>query len=193
MRRFSIQGAVAALAVAFAAPAMAATQGANVDLTARVVGSYVGTNGVGSVAFNVNTEAGAQFAAGTGVGRADKLFADHRSIAASSSENLDLAGVLVDPLGATLTFGHVKALYVHAAPTNTNNVCVGGAASNTFAGPFADPTDVACVQPGGTLLITAPNAAGWTVTPTTADLLKVANSSSGTAVAYDVVIVGTSN
>lgn len=185
--------AACVLAAALAAPAAAATAGANVDFDTHVIGTYVGANGLGSVAFSINQDALASLVAGTGSGKADKLFADHRSLAASASESLDLAGVLADPLGATLTFAHVKALYVHAAAANTNDVCVGGAASNTFVGPFADATDVACVKPGGTLLVTAPASAGWTVTASTGDLLKVANSGGTTGVAYDVVIVGTSN
>lgn len=195
MKPFRFVAALAAALVAACMPiaAFAATAGANVNLDARVVGSYVGTNGLGSVAFSVNQSGLAQFAAGTGAGKADKLFAGQRTIAASSSENLDLAGTLTDPLGATLTFAHVKAIYVHAAATNTNSVCVGGSATFTFNGPFTDPTDVACVQPGGTLLVSSPAGSGWIVTAGTGDLLKVANSGGTTGVTYDVVLVGTSN
>ena len=36
------------------------------------------------------------------------------------------------------------------------------------------------------------DSAGYAVTATTADLLHVANSSSGTSVTYDVIVIGTS-
>jgi hypothetical protein len=33
---------------------------------------------------------------------------------------------------------------------------------------------------------------GWTVTAATGDLLKILNSSSGSSVVYDIVVIGTS-
>lgn len=193
MRLVHFAAAAAAAALIACVPAAALAGGVTADLSAHVAGSYSGANDLGSVAFTFNQTADAGYAAGTGTGKADKLFSDQRTLAASGTENLDLAGVLADPLGATLTFGHVKAIYIHAAAANTNDVCVGGAASNGFVGPFADATDIACVKPGGALLITAPAGAGWAVTASTGDLLKVANSGGTTGVTYDVVIVGTSS
>jgi hypothetical protein len=92
--------------------------------------------------------------------------------------------------GATLTFTKIKAILVKAAEGNTNNVVVGGAASNGWVGPFGDVSDTVAVKPGGTLLLVAPNAAGYAVTAGTGDILKVANSGAGTGVTYDIVIVG---
>lgn len=191
-RRFA--GAALAAVALIAAPALslAATAGVQADVVTRLNGNYVGSNKLGSVAFTFTPNIDIQYAPGTGIGFADKMFSDQRTLAASATENLDLAGVLADPLGATLTFVHVKTIYFHASSANTNNVCVGGAASNTFVGPFADATDIVCVPPGGVALFSTPGA-GWTVTASTGDILKVANSSSGTGVTYDVVIIGTSN
>lgn len=126
---------------------------------------------------------------GSGSGQANKVFADKRTLAASATENLDLAGSLTDPFGQTLTFTAIKAIFIKAAAGNTNNVVVGGAGSNTFIGPFNDATDKIVVKPGAVALITAP-ATGWTVTAGTGDILLVANSSSGTSVDYEIVIVG---
>lgn len=50
------------------------------------------------------------------------------ALAASASENLDLAGGLTDDFGATLTFTAIKEIIIHASSANTNNVLVGGAA-----------------------------------------------------------------
>jgi hypothetical protein len=131
-----------------------------------------------------------EFAPGTGDDQVQNVFADQRSISASSSENLDLAGSLTDAFGATITFGTVKVIEVQASCSNTNNVLVGGAGSNTFVGPFADATDIITVKPCGRLLLMAPKT-GWTVTASTGDILKVANSSSGSAVVYTIKILGT--
>lgn len=188
-RLFAALAVVAALSVGLVPPALAA--GVNADFTARVSGAYTGANPLGSVTFNFDQSAHTQVTSGTTVGKADKLFSDTRTLAASATVNLDLAGALTDPFGATVSFGHVSAIYIKAAATNTNSVCIGGAGSNAFLGPFADATDVVCIKPGGVFMMVEPGA-GWAVTAATADLLKTANSGSGTSVSFDVVIIGKS-
>lgn len=128
---------------------------------------------------------------GTTTGKADKEFADHRTLAASATEDLDLAGGLTNSLGEATTFAKVKAILVVADEGNTNNVVVGGAAANAFLGPFADATDKIVIPPGGRALLVAPKN-GWVVTAATGDILKVANSAGGTPVNYDVIVVGAS-
>jgi hypothetical protein len=43
------------------------------------------------------------------------------------------------------------------------------------------------------LLLVAPDAAGYAVTATTADILRVTNGGAGTSVVYEIVILGTSS
>jgi len=131
---------------------------------------------------------------GTAAGSADKVFSDTRTLGASATENLDLAGSLTDALGAALTFAKVKAIIVHASAANTNNVILGGDATTTFFGIFADETDAVVIRPGATfaLFCGEADAAGYAVTAATADLLKVTNSGAGTGVTYDIIIIGTS-
>ncbi|MDM4721155.1 hypothetical protein QTQ03_16680 [Micromonospora sp. WMMA1363] len=131
------------------------------------------------------------WASGTAADQADLVFHDQRTIAASSNEDLDLAGSLSDAFGATLTFVDLKLLYVAAASGNTNNVRVTRPASNGVP-LFLAASDGIDVLPGGMLLWVAPAATTVTVTAGTGDLINVANSSSGTSVTYDVVIIGTS-
>ena len=165
----------------------------NAILTAWVRGTYAGSNDLSAVQaeFNALSKTEITLTPGTSANAADLIFMDTRTIAASSSENLDMAGSLVDPLGATLTFATIKAIYVKAASGNTNNVVVGGAGSNTLLGIFSDATDKIVVKPGGVFLWVAP-ATGAAVTASTGDILLVANSSSGSSVTYDIVIIGTS-
>lgn len=127
---------------------------------------------------------------GTSTGLADMAWSDTRTITASSNENLDLAASLVGALGNTLTFVKLKALYIAAASANTNNVRLIRPASNGVP-LFLAASDGIDILPGGVFLWVAPGA-GQTVTASTGDLLNVANSSSGTSVTYDVVIIGTS-
>lgn len=126
---------------------------------------------------------------GTTEGKANLVFSDQRTISASGSENLDLAGGLTDAFGNAITFVEIVAIIVRAAAGNTNNVEVGGAASNAFATPFGDASDVVVIPPGGLMVLMAPNT-GWGVTASTGDLLKIANSGGTTGVTYDILILG---
>lgn len=131
---------------------------------------------------------------GTGAGQADRVFSDRRTLAASASEDLDLAGVLTDAFGQTITFARIKGLIISAATSNTNNVVVGNATSNGFVSWVGAAAHTVTVRPGGTLALIAgqADATGYAVTAGTGDLLKVANSGGSTSVTYDVVLIGAS-
>jgi len=130
------------------------------------------------------------FTDGAGADQADLHWSDERTLAASANEELDLAGVLADAFGTTITFARIKAIIIEADSTNTNNVEVGGAAANAFLGPFKDATDIAVVRPKGFLCIVAPDATGYVVTAGTGDKLKIANSGAGTSVKYRIILIG---
>lgn len=149
-----------------------------------------GSNDLSNPAVDLNKKYLREFADGAGAGQANKLFTDRRQLAASASESLDLAGGLTDGLGATLTFAEIKGLLIQAHESNANTLLIGGAASNAFINWVADATDVMVLKPGGLLLLLAPDAAGYAVTPGTGDLLKIANGGGSTAVDYDIIIIG---
>jgi len=128
---------------------------------------------------------------GTGANQADRLFTDRRTLAASATENLDLAGVLTDAFGATLTFARIKLVLVTAASANTNNVNVIREGTNGVP-LFLAAADGVPVKPGGGFLWWAPDATGVAVTAGTGDLLTFTNSGAGTSVTYDVAILGAS-
>lgn len=130
---------------------------------------------------------------GTGVGAADKVWHDQRTLGGSAAEDLDLAGVLTDALGAGVTMARVKAIIIKAADANAGNLVVGNAASNGFVSWVGGATHTVTVRPGATLALIAGagDATGYTVTAATADLLHVANSGASAAI-YDIVVVGCS-
>lgn len=162
-------------------------------ILAAVSATLAGANDLAQPLQSLNERTSLTFTDGTGADQCDMVFADTRTIAASGSESLDLAGGLTDAFGATMTFAEIVAIYVKAAAANTNDVVVGGAASNAYVGPFGDATDKVKVKPGGVLLIAGPNAAGLgAVTASTGDILQVANSGGSTGVTYDIIIVGRS-
>jgi hypothetical protein len=150
------------------------------------------TQGLGPVSQKLPNTFGFQWPDGTGANAADRVFQDRRTLAASANEDLDLAGVLLDPFGAAITFARVKAIFVKASAANTNNVVIGGAAATQFVGGFGAATHTFAVQPGGLFLVVAPGATAWPVGAGTSDFLRITNSGAGTSVTYDVVIIGAS-
>ena len=127
---------------------------------------------------------------GTSTGKADMLWHDQRTLAASATENLDLAGSLSNAFGATQTFAKIKAVGVFAATGNTNDVQVTRDGTNGVP-LFLAAGDGIAVKPGGAFWWIAPNT-GITVTAATGDLLVVTNSAGTTSVTYDIVVIGTS-
>jgi len=164
----------------------------NATLAANILALLTGTVDIGEVSHRVQFGPSVNLTDGAGANQANKLFADTRTLAASATENLDLSGVLVDAIGAQLAFTKIKGLLIRAAAANVNNVIVGGlnAAAFGVVSLFGvDPSSL-IVRPGGFVLLAAPDAAGYAVTAGTGDLLKIANSGAGSAVTYDVVIIG---
>jgi hypothetical protein len=128
---------------------------------------------------------------GTGAGQADQIFTDRRTLPAGTSEDLDLAGTLINALGDVITFARVKGIIVIADGTNPNNLVVGNAATNPFVGPFGSAVHTHSVRPGGFYAWGCTDATGYVVTATTADLLRILAGAGGNHI-YDIVIVGAS-
>lgn len=129
---------------------------------------------------------------GVGVSQADRLFFDTRSIVASGVDDLDLNGTaLQDALNVNLALVRIKVLAIAAKSTNVNNLLLGAAAANPVTS-ILGAAGVMPIRPGGNLLLTAPDATGYVITPATADILRLANGGAGTGVDYDIVIIGAS-
>jgi len=161
-------------------------------ITASIVGSETSVQDLGTATFPATLSFTSSLTNGVAVNQADVLWSDIRTLTASSTENLDLAGVLVNAFGATVTFAKVKAIMVTAACANTNNVEVGGAGANAFIGIFKTTTDVVAIKPCYAFLVGG-GQTGYTVTPGTVDLLKVTNSAAGTSVTYSIAVLGTTS
>lgn len=156
------------------------------NLTATLTSALDLVNASAPLALNTRITMGN----GTTTGKADLCWSDTRTVAASGTDALDLAGTLTGNLGGTLTIVKLKAVLVRAAAANTNAVRVNRPATNGVP-LFIAASDGIDVLPGGIFLWVAPGA-GVAVTAATGDLLNIDNSGSGTPVTYDVVLVGTS-
>lgn len=156
-------------------------------------GAQTNTLDLGSSSARRTLESAVSLAAGTGAGQADLLFADTRTLAASATEDLDLAGALADAFGVAQVFARVKAIGVLAASGNTNLVQVTRPASNGFP-LFMAASDGIALRPGMMLALAAgsADATGVVVTAGTGDLLTFTNSAGSTSVTYDIVVIGCS-
>lgn len=151
-----------------------------------------GPSGLGTARVPAGLSRAVTLASGTGLGKADKAYTARRTIAASGSEDLDLAGVLQDAFGAPITFVRIKGLVIAAGVSNSNNVVIGNATSNAWAA-LLNATGTITLRPGAVLAaIAGAEDAAYAVTASTGDVLKVANSGGGSAVSYDICIVGAS-
>jgi hypothetical protein len=159
---------------------------ATIDLHIRA--KQEGTAGLGTPGMLVDVEAQRDFSQGTAtVDQTNVLYQARRTLAASTGEDLDLAGVLADALGATIAAAEVTAVYIEALAANTNDVVVTRAATNGVP-IFLLANGGLNVGPGDFFLLT--NRKGITVTAATGDLLHVANGGAGSSVTYDVIIIG---
>lgn len=132
-------------------------------------------------------------AQGTGADQADLLFVNQTTLAAGATLNLDLAGSLTDVFGATITFARIKTFYFSLLTTTTaSSVTIGNHASAAFLGWFSAATDRITVRNGGFFMISAPDATGYAVTATTADIIKILNNDGSNIATYQIAIAGTS-
>lgn len=161
------------------------------ELRVKIAARQTATLDLGSRAASVSIDKALPFSHGTTASKADLMWSDERTLAASTAEDLDLAGTLSDAFGVTITAAELVAVYIEAASTNTNDVVVGAA---TQAVPlFGGTNGTIAVKPGGMFMIAAPGAAGQaTIGAGSTDDLQIANGGSGSAVTYKVFILARS-
>lgn len=159
------------------------------EVRAQIKGQQVISGSGGDATLPFDVSAVLSLADGAGANQANVAYFKDINIAASGTDNVDLAGSATDRFGQTVNLTGVKAVLVTADATNTNDIIVGNG-TNPFVGPFGAGTHTIAVKPGGAFLITNPSAAGFGVTGSTADILKLANSGSGTSVTGKLVVIG---
>lgn len=165
---------------------MAGSAKINVLIDALLTGSV----DIGTVQHDVKYGPGFSWGDGTGLDSINQIWSDTRTLSASSSEDLDLSGSLTNAIGTSVAFTKIRGIMVRAALANTNNVIVGGASATQFVAWCGGATHTVTVRPGGLLLLLAPDATAYAVSAGSTDLLKIANSSSGSSVSYDILLLG---
>lgn len=127
-----------------------------------------------STRLGISRQPSITFGDGVGADSFDKLYAASRTLS-GSSEDLDLAGVLTDLYGGTITAARVKMLYVKNLST-TNDIVIGADATNPWA-TLLNSTGTLTLPPGAWVVVATPDATGWAVTAGTGDILQVAGTS----------------
>lgn len=164
--------------------------GVKAALRVSITGKQISTNDIGTPGMPFDIEAVLDFVPGTdATNKADRLFLDKRTLASAGTENLDLAGSLVDAFGQTITDAEVVAIFLRADPANTTDLTFFGAASNAFNANLSGTTPKITLRPGDFTMLSSKS--GWAVTAGTGDIILAANAS-GAAASYDVAIIGRS-
>jgi hypothetical protein len=159
--------------------------------TFKIAATYTNTLDLQTSSAPISHSNAIAFTDGTSTNQAELVFADTRSLAISTSEDLDLAGSLTDAFGRVLTFTYVKGIYIkHNTTTATTALAVGGASANQFINWVANSSDIVNIRPGGAFMLVAPDATGYAVTASTGDLLKINNADAAVAITYSIVIWG---
>lgn len=162
--------------------------GVNASISLDIRAKQTGAADLGTPQILVDIHKQMDFTPGTAaVGQTNVLFSDTRTLVASATENLDVAGVLADALGTTIAAAEIVAIYVAAAVANTNDVQVTRPAANGVP-LFLAAGDGIAIGPGDFSVRTYRN--GVIVTAATGDLITVTNGGAGTSVQYDIVIIG---
>lgn len=171
------------------------------SVTAKIIAalqaSQAGSGDFGGPVFNPDPmRQEINFLPGVGLGNADLLFMDQRSILSGANDDIDLAGVLLGPFGGTITMAELLAIFIINAPRsgnpNTTNLTIGGG-TNPLAGWLAGTTPtVGPIRPGGVLLRVESDGAGiCPVVAGTGDILRITNGAGATA-NYQIGLIGRS-
>jgi len=158
----------------------------NANLTVHQEGSASG----GTLAFDGSMNYAKELAAGIGADQFDIAYVAERTVADGANDDIDLAGVLTDAFGATITAAEVIAVMIinrkKNGQANTTNLTLGGG-SNPITG-----FSTAVLKPGDMLLMSATTATGlFAVTGGSADNLRIANSA-GAQNKYQIAILARS-
>lgn len=134
---------------------------------------------------NIDFEKTITLGDGVGADQFDLQWRDRRTVADGVPDDIDLAGVLLDGLGTTLTFVEIVAIIISKV-SGTGPLEVGGDAA-PLVNWVADGSDI--INVGELLVLTKADAGGYGVTATTGDILQIANNG-GDSVVYDIVVLG---
>jgi hypothetical protein len=118
----------------------------------------------------------------------DQIFTDTRTIAASTTDILDLVGGLTNKFGTTINFAKIKAVILHNRSTDAGCILtVGNSTAVLWRGAAAHTETLAKGAKSVHVDLT-----GWAVVGGASDLLDIVNASATAVATYDIIVIGTS-
>lgn len=119
---------------------------------------------------------------GAGLDQADETWADERSLAVNTSDNLDLSGSLTNFFG-TVTPARVKAFGIYNSNTTAaQNLYFGGAVSNAWEAWTPVAGSKIIIPPNGLQVWWNPSLAAGPITAGTGDIVKIENPAANSQV-----------
>ena len=163
----------------------------NLQAVIKLIGTMTQTSDLSSPADVLSKDYTLTYGSGTGALQLNMWWHDQRTLTASATEDIDLAGSLVSVFGTTITFTSLKGLVVSASSANNaaNNVNVTRPAANGTT-LFLAAGDGIALTPGDIFVWFCAAANGRTVTAGSADLITLTNSAGTNSVTYDVFVFG---
>lgn len=156
--------------------------------------NQVGTGSFGNSAYwGAAIEAALSFSDGTTANKFDQLYVAERTVASATNDDIDLAGVITDAFGATITAAELVGIVLvnksKAGVANTTALTIGGG-TNPFVGFLTGTTPaITKVGPGAVFAFISPDATGLgTITAGTGDILRIANAS-GAANTFQIALL----
>ena len=126
---------------------------------------------------------------GAGINAANLVYQDAVTLAAAGETLLDLTA-LTDALGGAVAFARLKLIYLrNKSATAGDNLQLGGTVAAGLSTLYVGTNAGQLIGPGGIALLVNPSAAGWAVTATTADILRIGNPGAN-PITYDIVLIG---
>jgi hypothetical protein len=125
--------------------------------------------------------------AGSGPDAVTKVWRGQVTAPAATTTNVDLAGVLTDFEGATITFAAIKTILVElvaTSGTDSADAQIDGSATNAFLN-WTVPLKKNCRT-----ALTTDDATGWPVTAGTGDILALKNNNSSLTATFNMTILG---
>jgi len=129
---------------------------------------------------------------GTGQNQINKIYRERRCVTLSTTtDDIDLAGVLIDIYGDTISFTHIKEIVIlNTAIVSGEDLLIGGAAANAWSQPFnGSATAKDDLWASGIWVRSAP-LSGIPVTAGSSDTLRITHNGSADDIDYDIVIKG---
>lgn len=165
--------------------------GASLSVGLQVNNNLALGNVGGNVSFNAQlVQALSSLTKGSGANQFNAAYLADRTVSNGTPDTIDLnAGTIKEPDGVTaVSLTDIILLAIlNRSTTAGQNLQVGGGTNDITT--ILGASGVITIFPGGLLLLTNPNASGYGITASTADILDI-NVAAGTSVPYSIAILG---